>query len=97
MCVFTNTSCFITAVFGGLDLHGKDKGITWTKLASTANAGSNQLTLVDAVGWEIGDEIVLGPTSYNVWETESFKITAISADNKTLTVNDTLMYKHIGL
>ena len=84
------------AVFGGLDLHGKDKGLTWTKLASTAQAGANQIVLSDAVGWEAGDDIVLGPTSYNAWETESFRITAIGSDNKTLTLNDTLRYKHIS-
>merc|ERR1739836_249226 len=41
-------------VFGFADLHGVDVGKTWTKLATTASAGSNTLELVDAVTWAAG-------------------------------------------
>jgi hypothetical protein len=83
-------------VFGGLDLFGKDVGTTWTELAATVNAGSNTITLKEQVQWSVDDEIVVGSTSFNVWQTESFKITAIASDNVTLTLNETLKYKHIG-
>ncbi|XP_041373046.1 fibrocystin-L-like isoform X2 [Gigantopelta aegis] len=81
------------AVFGGLDLHGKDVGVVWTRLATTALPGSRQITLADSVNWEAGDEIVITTTSYNAWHTETFSITGISG--KTLTLNETLKYKHI--
>lgn len=88
--------CSTSGVFGGLDLFGKDVGRTWTQLASTADAGDNQLVLTDPVQWSAGDDVVLGPTSFNPWETESFKIVSVASDNVTITLNDTLRYKHVG-
>ncbi|XP_062574409.1 fibrocystin-L-like [Saccostrea cucullata] len=82
--------------FGGLDLHGKDVGTSWTMLKVTANPGDNQITLVTPVTWKVGNEIVIAPTDFSVWETETFKITAISSNGMTLTLNSTLMYKHIA-
>jgi hypothetical protein len=50
------------------------------------------------VDWEVGNEIVVAPTGYNVWETETFKITAISTANNqsVVTLNDTVTFRHIG-
>ena len=87
---------FVLGVFGGLDLHGKDVGLSWTQLATTVNSGSNQIVLSEQVSWSVGDDIVISPTSFNPWETESFRITAVAADNVTLTLNETLKYRHIG-
>ncbi|XP_045210443.2 fibrocystin-L-like isoform X2 [Mercenaria mercenaria] len=81
-------------VFGGLDLFGKDVGRTWTELAITATAGSNTVVLADQVQWSQGDEIVIGPTGFDPWQTESFKIQAVATDNVTLTLNSTLKYLH---
>ncbi|XP_053372863.1 fibrocystin-L-like [Mercenaria mercenaria] len=81
-------------VFGGLDLFGKDVGRTWTELATTATAGSNKIVLTDQVQWSQGDEIVVGPTGFDPWQTESFKIEAVASDNVTLTLNSTLKYLH---
>ena len=86
----------VVGVFGGLDLFGKDVGTTWTELATTANAGSNEIVLSDQVQWSAGDEIVLGPTSFDPWQTESFKIASVASDNVTLTLNTTLKHSHIG-
>jgi ABC-type transporter Mla maintaining outer membrane lipid asymmetry ATPase subunit MlaF len=79
-----------------LDLHGKDVNTSWTQLERTANPGDNQITLVTSVTWKVGDEIVIAPTDFSVWETETFGITAVSNNGKTLTLNSTLKYKHIG-
>src|SRR5690606_919851 len=46
---------------GTLNLHG-DRTHTWTKLASTANAGATSIQVLDAKGWKVGDEIVLAST-----------------------------------
>ncbi|ESO84871.1 hypothetical protein LOTGIDRAFT_131466, partial [Lottia gigantea] len=88
-------STFI-AVFGGLEAHGLDHGVQWTRLSETANAGGNQIKLQEAVTWAVGDEIVIAPTSYSVWHTETFTITAVSADMMTLTLNSSLAFNHIG-
>jgi hypothetical protein len=88
---------FITiAAFGGLDLHGINKGNSWTQLTQTVNAGGNQLVLQAAVDWTTGDQIIVAPTSYNTWEAEKVTITAVSPDKMTLTVTPNLQFKHIG-
>ena len=43
---------------GTLNLHGTTTN-TWTKLSSTANAGSTSIQVLNAAGWRVGDEIVL--------------------------------------
>lgn len=88
--------CF-SGVFGGLDLFGKDVGVTWTKLGSVASVGDNQIVLAENVSWVAGDEIVIGPSRYDPWETETFKITAVSGDGMTLTLNESLKYDHLGM
>ena len=65
---------------------------------TTVQAGETTLTLNDIVDWEVGNEIVVAPTGYIVWETETFKITAISSsgNQSVVTLNDTTRYRHIG-
>ena len=91
-----NLRC-ISGVFGGLDLHGKDVGVTWTTLGSRASEGDDQIILSENVTWIEGDEIVIGASRYDAWETETFMITAVSADGMTLTLNESLKYDHLGM
>jgi hypothetical protein len=86
---------------GSLELHGK-KRRSWTNIGVTANAGATQITLKEAVDWEIGDNIALTSTdlaieSKQTWNNvDEAEITAISADKKTLTLKSPLKFKHIG-
>lgn len=41
---------------GSLDMHGMPVGVTWTQLGSTANAGTNTITLKEAVDWAVGSK-----------------------------------------
>src|SRR5690606_37321993 len=68
---------------GTLNLHG-DRTHTWTKLASTANAGATSIQVLDAKGWKVGDEIVLASTDFDPRQAERRTITAISGNNLTL-------------
>jgi hypothetical protein len=78
---------------GTLNLHG-DRKNTWTKLASTANAGSTSITVLNASGWRVGDEIVLASTDFNPRQAERRTISAISGN--TLTLDKKLDYMHFG-
>ncbi len=49
---------------GTLNLHGNVKN-TWTKLASTAAAGSNSIQVLNAAEWRVGDEIILASTDFD--------------------------------
>lgn len=85
-----------SAAFGGVDMHGIQKGDTWTRLAQTANPGDMQITLESAVEWMVGDEIIIAPTGYKPEEVERFTIAAVSVDTMTITLDSPLQYKHIG-
>ena len=88
---------FIGANAGGqLLMHGMDK-LSWTKLNSNASSGSNQITLLDAVNWSVNDEIVIVSSRLDWNEAEKRSINAISADQKTVTLNASLNYPHIGV
>ena len=63
---------------GTLNLHG-NRSNAWTKLARTAEAGSNTIDVLNADQWQVGDEIVLASTDYNPRQAETRHITAISA------------------
>lgn len=84
---------------GLIDLHGSPIGITWTYLASTANSGSNQITLKDSVQWPIDGQIVITTTGdkNSQSQSETNYIRNISLDGKTLTLKNPLNFKHLSI
>jgi cell migration-inducing and hyaluronan-binding protein len=78
---------------GTLNLHG-DRTNTWTKLASTAAAGSNSIQVLNASGWRVGDEIVLASTDFDPRQAERRTVAAISGN--TITLDKPLAYMHFG-
>ena len=83
-------------VFGGMDLHGKPRNVSWTTLSKTAWAGQDQISLNAPVDWEIGEQIVLTSTSYIATQTEVFTIRQISVDRKTIDLSANLTYAHLS-
>ena len=78
---------------GTLNLHG-DQTNTWTKLASTANAGATSIQVLNAAGWKAGDEIVLASTDFDPRQAERRTIAAIRGN--TITLDKKLNYMHFG-
>jgi cell migration-inducing and hyaluronan-binding protein len=78
---------------GTLNLHG-DRTNAWTKLAETAEAGSNSIEVVNAAGWRVGDEIVLASTDFDPRQAETRTVTAIRGN--TLTLDEPLDFMHFG-
>ncbi|CAL8298854.1 unnamed protein product [Lota lota] len=91
-----NQGSKVLGVFGTLELYGLAPNVYHTKLAATAAAGTNTLTLDQSVDWKTGDEVVISTTGFNAWETETRHITAVSADGLTLTLNQSLAFTHIA-
>ncbi|XP_041664378.1 fibrocystin-L-like [Cheilinus undulatus] len=91
-----NQGSKVLGVFGTLELYGQPHNVYHTKLAVTASAGSSKLILGKSVDWQAGEEVAISTTSYNPWETEKRKISAVSADGLELTLDQPLTYKHIG-
>ncbi len=83
---------------GTLNLHG-DRTNTWTKLTSTADAGSTSIQVLNAAGWRVGDEIVLASTDFDPRQAERRTISAIHSDTNggnTITLDKKLDYMHFG-
>ncbi|XP_072303332.1 fibrocystin-L-like [Eucyclogobius newberryi] len=83
-------------VFGILDLYGKAPNVYHTKLSASSAAGTKTLTLATAVDWQVGDEVAISTSSYDVWETEKGVISAVSQDGLVLTLDKPLTHTHIG-
>ena len=78
---------------GTLNLHGTTTN-SWTKLASTAEAGATSIEVLNAAEWKVGDQIVLASTDYDPRQAEVRTITAISGNS--ITLNEPLQYMHFG-
>jgi len=78
---------------GTLNLHG-DRTNSWTKLASTANAGTTSIQVLNAAGWRVGDEIVLASTDFDPRQAERRTIAAIRGN--VITLDKKLDYMHFG-
>src|SRR5215212_4987357 len=68
---------------GTLNLHG-DRQNTWTRLATTAAAGSSSIQVLNAAGWRVGDEIVLASTDFDPRQAERRTIAAIKGNTLSL-------------
>ena len=84
------------ANFGGMELHGIPREVYWTRLAATANKGSNAIELEEPVDWKPGEEIVIASTTTEPFQTEKCRISEVSSNKQNLTLNCTLKYKHLG-
>ncbi len=84
------------AVYGGLDLHGKIRSVSWTRLANTASAGQTLITLQEPVDWKAGEEVLVTTTSFILEHTEIRRIVAVSADGRNLTLNVALDFEHLA-
>src|SRR6185312_15268788 len=73
-----NTMCDrgIMMLNGTLSLHG-DRKNAWTKLASTAKAGSATIEVLDAAGWRKGDQIVLASTDFDPHQAEERTVASV--------------------
>ncbi|CAH8613574.1 unnamed protein product [Schistosoma intercalatum] len=84
---------------GTISIHGKPRIITWTRLAKTAEPGTNTLILEHPVDWQPGEHIIItstgGKSSHN--ESEEHIIQEMSADNLTITLVSPLAYKKLSV
>jgi cell migration-inducing and hyaluronan-binding protein len=78
---------------GTLNLHG-DRQNTWSKLDTTAEAGGSSISVLNAAGWRVGDEIVLASTDFDPRQAERRTISAIRGN--VITLDKKLDYMHFG-
>lgn len=95
--------------YGTIDMHGVPRNPTWSTLESTVEPGASQITMHEAVDWQVNDEIVIAATDFyklsfgggiedssSMKEHEKRRIVDVSgtADNPILTLDSPLQYKH---
>lgn len=83
-------------VYGGLDIHGKPRNISWTRLNQTVQVNDTQMTLIDCVDWQTGEQIIITTTSYIGNQSEVLTITNVSTDCRTLRFTPGLRFKHLA-
>ena len=82
--------------YGTLDMHGIERTPTWTKLETTVEPGATVITLQEEVDWVAGEQISIASTEFDGRQGEQRTIIAVSADKKTLTLDQPLTYKHFA-
>lgn len=83
-------------VYGGLDIHGKPRDVSWTKLATTVRTGYNTIELIEPVDWIASEQIMVVTTQFVIEQTETMTISTVSADKMVLTLTSDFVYDHIG-
>jgi hypothetical protein len=81
---------------GVLDARGTPK-TAWTRLAGEANAGDGTITVDDAKGWQVGDEVVVTPTEPTAVEDHSVhhdRRVIASIDARQITLDRPLDHPH---
>lgn len=85
-------------VGGNLTLFGRERSHSWTRLATTAAAGSSTLTVAADVNWQVGDRIVVASSSFDPHQAEERTITSVAsgsaADTTVLGLDTALTHRH---
>ena len=93
--ISSNDAFLMSRAGGTLNLFGAVE-TSWTQLGTTAAGGATSITLKEAVTWNIGDEIVIASTTFDMNQAETRTITSVSGDQKTFGLNSPLTYSHYG-
>ena len=83
------------AVFGSLDMYGKEQMSSWCSLNISVKAGEDSLELECDVSWKVGDVIIITSTSNNPSEGEQATIKEIRSLH-TILLTDRLQHDHTG-
>lgn len=67
-----------------------------SQLLATANPGTTSIALPSGLGWNIGAEIAIAPTSYDYTEHEVVTIVGYDNGSGATEITPPLQYKHYG-
>jgi hypothetical protein len=73
-------------VTGTLSMYGAPRD-TWKRLSQNVKPGDDFI-FVEKGGWRVGDEIVITSSSFNIEETETATITAVSVEGANVAAED---------
>ena len=69
---------------------------SWVMLGKTARKGASSILLDTQVSWQPGDVILITSTDFDVYQAEKASISSISANGRTLILNENLRHLHYG-
>ncbi|WP_027480947.1 G8 domain-containing protein [Deinococcus pimensis] len=78
---------------GTLDLHGRPR-LSWTRLARTARAGTDELVLDRAPDWRAGDVLVVASSDFDQGRAEQVVVRSVAGS--TVTLAQALKWSHHG-
>jgi hypothetical protein len=90
-----NDAFLMTRNGGILALHGAAE-TSWTQLGASAVAGASSIVLKEPVTWNVGDEIVIASTTFDMNQAETRRISTVSSDGRRLGLDAPLQYGHFG-
>ncbi len=93
--ITSNDAFLMTRAGGTLDLFGAVE-TSWTQLGITAQAGSTIVTMSEQVSWDVGDEIVIASTTFDMNEAEVRTIIEVNQDLLRVRLDAPLNYSHYG-
>ena len=80
-----------------MNLYGVVPTSTWGRATSIVRRGSTSITITASLtGWNIGDQIVIGPTFNSPSEHELVTITGINTSTRTITFTPAINFTHFG-
>ncbi|MEM1278394.1 MAG: right-handed parallel beta-helix repeat-containing protein, partial [Pseudomonadota bacterium] len=98
--VIEDNNAFLMAMGEGsrIEIHAADADKeSWTQISQNAEAGDTFLSFVEDTGWEIGDVISIAPSGSNYTQDEVRIIKWVSADGKSVELDQALEFSHLGV
>lgn len=80
---------------GVLDIHGRPRLRTWTKVAETVHAGDTRIVLAEQVDFEPGEVIFLTHES-NMHFTEELIVAGLEDNDRTVILRDPVVHTHVS-
>jgi Ca2+-binding RTX toxin-like protein len=69
---------------------------SWAQLDGTVSSGETTIKLSEVTGWEVGDQIAIASTDFDLNQSEHFEIIEISSDGTIIKLDRPLSYMHYG-
>jgi hypothetical protein len=75
-------------------LYGSSPSPAWTRLTSIASRSTSSIIVQDSINWNVGDQVIIGPSYSNSNQDEEAVIVAVV--NNSITLDRNLLYEHYG-
>ncbi|KAF8567271.1 hypothetical protein P879_01118 [Paragonimus westermani] len=84
---------------GSIEIYGMPRPVVWTRLAQTAEPGSNVIRLTQPVDWKAGEKIIITSTGgkFSHGENEEHEIASVESNNKTVHLVGVIAYRKLSV